>query len=110
MTLAGQVLRALLLLAVLVRLAPGPMPVALPFDAPVCHASDATDPAPVPGKAHECALCPVCLTTMVHAVLLGGPHPPAPEDTARAAAWSRPQATAPPSARLVVPPPRGPPA
>lgn len=110
MSLGGQLLRALVLVAVLARLVPMPPAMVLPFAVPVCHSDGGSDSVPERGKAHDCILCPVCLTAQVQAAVTSEAIPAAPIPPERAAAWVSPPATGPPAAASVVPPPRGPPA
>jgi hypothetical protein len=120
-----MLVRAVVLLALLVRLLPAALPAqatassaaiaALLDAAQICHAQgSATDAPSAPDmpaekRAHDCALCPVCLT---HAPLLAfsttGPDEHAPL-LRPAPAHAAPPATGPPAARFATPNPRGPP-
>ena len=112
------VVRCVMMLALALRLLPAPAGAAT-ADAwggiPICHADPTgAEPAGSPaGKqdktAHDCVLCPVCLTTALP-FGLGAAAPALPgEPTVAALARPTPPATGPPVQRPTAAQPRGPP-
>ncbi len=110
-----MIVRALVLLALLVRLLPAPAAVAvtvLPDAIPICHSDGTAGPVPADGRPTHpdaCALCPLCLTVAQGAVLptvlsaMPLPSVTAPSDA------MPPPATGPPQPPRLAARPRAPP-
>lgn len=110
-----MIVRTLVLLALLLRLAPGPGTFALAAHSdaiPICHADTGAAPASSDGRPTHpdaCALCPLCLIVTPAALLTPGVAVvPLPSFVLRAIALL-PPATGPPPSPRVAAHPRGPP-
>jgi hypothetical protein len=118
-----MLIRAVMLLALLVRLLPA-QPVmaggsatslaALVEAGLICHSDEPDDADRDPGGSggqhdHDCALCPVCLTQTPLLALLPDPPTIRPALLAERISHARPSATGPPPLRVASRHPRGPP-
>ncbi len=111
----GIVVRALVMLALLVRVLPAPaagLLVALPSGIPICHGDGAAAPSAPddrPDRTHDCVLCPVCLTAGALPLLLAPAAAVPPPSVTPSSARALPPATGPPHDAVAVVRSRGPP-